>query len=113
MATVGNVKIVICEKIVLVLHPHVDVRTVWLLHNLSLDDQLCLRDSKNVALASPSLAFAGKHVKHHARRAQKRQADFDWLNPHSLGTISTFDSIANLAENSTCLINYQEITRSI
>ena len=46
---------------------------------------------------SPSFGVAGKHVKRHARRAQKRQADFDWLNPHSLGTISTFDSIANLA----------------
>ena len=49
MPTVGNVKIVLCEKIVLVLHPHVDIRTVWLLRNLSLDDQLFLRDSKNVA----------------------------------------------------------------
>ena len=49
MATVGNVKIVLSEKIVLVLHPHVDVCTVWLLRNLSLDDQLFLRDSKNVA----------------------------------------------------------------
>ena len=47
MATVGNVKIVLSEKIVLLLHPHVDVRTVWLLRNLSLDGQLCLRDSKN------------------------------------------------------------------
>ena len=49
MATVGNVKIVISEKIVLLLHPHVDVPTVWLLCNLSLDGQLCLRDSKNAA----------------------------------------------------------------
>ena len=48
-------------------------------------------------ISSPSLTVAGKHVKRHARRAQKRQADFDCLNPHSLGTISTFDSIANLA----------------
>ena len=47
MATVGNVKIVLSEKIVLLLHPHVDVRTVWLLGNLSLHGQLCLRDSKN------------------------------------------------------------------
>ena len=37
MATVGNVKIVISEKIGILLHPHVDVRTVWLLRNLSLD----------------------------------------------------------------------------
>ena len=50
MATVGNVKIVLSEKIALLLHPHVDVRTVWLLHNLSLDGQLCLRDSNNAVL---------------------------------------------------------------
>ena len=49
-----------------------------------------------IFISSPSLAVAGKHVKRHARRAEKRQADFDWLNPHSLGTIPTFDSIANL-----------------
>ena len=51
MATVGNVNIVISEKIVglLLLHPQVDVRTNWLLRNLSLDGQLCLRDSKNAA----------------------------------------------------------------
>ena len=35
------------------------------------------------------------------------------LNPHSLGTISAFDSIANVSSNSTCLISYQEITISI
>ena len=97
MATVGNVKIFISEKIVLLLYPHVDVPTVWLLRNLSLDGQLCLRDSKNAEflLSSPSLGVAGKHVKRHARRAQNRRADFDWLNPHSLGTISAFRSIAN------------------
>ena len=49
MATVGNVNIVISEKIVLLLHSHVDVRTVWLLRNLSLDGELCLLDSKNDA----------------------------------------------------------------
>ena len=49
MATVGNVNIVLSENIVLVLHPHVDVYTVWLLRNLSLDDQLGLCDSKNVS----------------------------------------------------------------
>ena len=49
MATVGNVKIVLSEKIVFVLHPHVDVRTVWLLCNSSLDGQLCLCDGKNAA----------------------------------------------------------------
>ena len=49
MATVGYVKIVTSQKIVLLLHPHVDVPTVWMLRNLSLDGQLCLRDSKNAA----------------------------------------------------------------
>ena len=46
---VGKVKIVISEKTVLLFHPHVDVPTIWLLRNLSLDGQLCLRDSKNAA----------------------------------------------------------------
>ena len=49
MVTVGNVKIVLSENILLLLHPHVDVRAVWLLRNLCLDGQLCLRDSKNTA----------------------------------------------------------------
>ena len=63
---------------------------------------LCLRDSKNAAfllyvhqLSALQASMLG--LQRHAKRAQKRQADFDWLNPHSLGTISTFDSIANLA----------------
>ena len=88
MATVGTVNIVISEKIVLLLHPHVDVPTVWLLHNLSLDGHLCLRDSKNAVffISSPSLGVASKHIKRPASRSQKRQADFDWWNPHSLGT---------------------------
>ena len=72
MATVGNVKIILSEKIVLLLHPHVDVHTVCLLRNLSLDGQLCLHDSKNAEfllyqVSSPSLAVVGKHVKRHAR----------------------------------------------
>ena len=33
----------------LLLHLHVDVRTVWLLLNLSLVGELCLRDGKNAA----------------------------------------------------------------
>ena len=52
MAMVGNVKKVISEKIVSLLHPHVDVPTVGLLvlrKVLSLDGQLCLRDCKNAA----------------------------------------------------------------
>ena len=51
-STVRNVKIALFENIVLLFHPHVDVpytTTVWLLRNLSLDGELCLRDGKNVA----------------------------------------------------------------
>ena len=50
--------------------------------------------------------------KRHARRANKPQVDSDWLNPKSLGIMSAFSYIENLAYNSTCLIDYQEITRS-
>ncbi len=66
-------------------------RTVWLLRNLSLDGELCLRDDKNGAsiISSPSIAVAGEHGKRHAMPAHKPQAVSDWLNPHSLGTIST------------------------
>ena len=47
---VGNVKIVLSEKIVLLLHRHVDVLFhLRLLRNLSLDGELCLRDGKNAA----------------------------------------------------------------
>ena len=45
----------------------------------------------------PSLAVAGEHEKCHAMLAHKPQAVSDWLNPHSLGTISAFGSVANLA----------------
>ena len=40
----------------------------------------------------------------------KPQAVSDWLNPHSLGTVSAFGCIENSAYNSTCLNNYQDIT---
>ena len=61
----------------------------------------------------PSLAVAGQHGKRHAIPADQPQAISEWLNPHSIGTISAYGSIANFAENTTCLINSQEITRSI
>ena len=42
----------------------------WLLHNLTLDVKLCLRDGKNAAfLTSPSLAMAGEPGKRHDVRA--------------------------------------------
>ena len=62
---------------------------------------------------SPSFPVADKHGKCHAMRAHKPQAVSDWLNPDSLGTMPAFGYIDNLANNSTSLINYQEITRSI
>ena len=48
-------------------------------------------------ISSPSLAVVGEHEKRHAMAVQKPQAVSDWLNPHSLGTNTTFGSIANLA----------------
>ena len=48
---------------------------------------------------SPYLAVAGEHGKRHAMAAHKPQAVPDWLNPHSLGTISAFGSIVNLAKS--------------
>ena len=45
----------------------------------------------------PSLAVAGEPGKRHARRANKRQVDSDWLNPNSLGIMSAFSYIENLA----------------
>ena len=74
-------------------------RIVWLLCNLSLGGKLCLRDDKNTAfcISSPSLAIAGEHRKRHASRAHKQEAVSDWLNPYSLGTMSAFGCIENLA----------------
>ena len=50
-----------------------------------------------VCISSPSLAVAGEHGQRHAMRAHKPQAVSDWLNPLSLGTMSTFGYIENLA----------------
>ena len=55
--------------------------------------------------------FAGEPGKHHDRREHKSQVVSDWLNPNSLGIMSAFSCIENLGLNSTCLIDYQEITR--
>ena len=71
-------------------------RTVWLLRNLSLGGELFLHDNKNVASLT-SLAVASEPGKRHARRANKLQVDCDWLNPNSLGIMSAFSYIENLA----------------
>ena len=57
--------------------------------------------------------MAGEPRKHQNVHAHNAEDFFDWLNPFSLGTRSAFAYIENVAENSTCLINYQELTRSI
>ena len=89
---------------------------VWLLRNLSLDGELCLRDGKNSAIL---YKFTISRRRRRAwktsgyRRAHKQEAVSGWLNPHSLGTLSAFGCIENLADSSICLINYQDVTRSI
>ena len=50
-----------------------------------------------IFISSPSLAFAGKHGTRHAMSVNTPRALSDWLHPHSLGNISAFGSIANLA----------------
>ena len=52
-------------------------RAVWLLHNLTLDGKLCLRDDKNgpfVCLASPSLVMADEPGKRHDVHAHLPEA---------------------------------------
>ena len=41
------------------------------------------------------------------------KADYDWVNPRSLRTMSASDDFDNFAENATCLINSIETTRSM
>ena len=69
--------------------------------NLALDGKVCLCDDKSAAfqrcITSPPLAVAGEHGKRHAMRAHNPQAVSDWLNPLSLGTMSAFGYIENLA----------------
>ena len=57
--------------------------------------------------------MAGEPGKRHDVHAHQPEAVSDWLNPLSLGTMSASAYIENLASNSTCLINYQELTRTI
>ena len=66
-----------------------------------------------LCITSPSLAMADEPGKRHTTRAHQAETVCDWLNPCSLGTMSASAYIDILAENQTCLINYQELTRSI
>ena len=108
-ATVGNLKIALSQKFALLLHPHVDVpfRTVWLLHNLTLDGKLCLRDDKNAAsvmtkllpLYNFTIPCRGRRAwkMPHYTRAYLSEAVSDWLNPLSLGVMSASGYIEDLA----------------
>ena len=50
-----------------------------------------------VCIISPSLAIVGEHRKRHASRAHKHEVVSDWLDPHSLGTVSASGFIEYLA----------------
>ena len=74
-------------------------RTVWLLHNFSLDGELFLRDGKNAAFVkvyhlSP-LQWSLENVTLCVRILP--EAATDWLNPLSLGTLSVSAYIENVA----------------
>ena len=57
--------------------------------------------------------MVGEHGKRQTMRMHLPEAVSDRLNPLSLGTMSASGNIENLAKKSTCLINSQELTRSI
>ena len=57
--------------------------------------------------------MADEPGKRHDVRAHEAEVVADWLNPLSLGIMSASAYTEHLAKNSTCLINYQELTRSI
>ena len=83
-STVGNLKIARSERSY---HCYIHMptfRIVLMLRNLSLGGKLCLRDDKNTAFVSPSIA--GEHRKCHSMRVHQQEAVSDWLNLHSLGT---------------------------
>ena len=74
-------------------------RIVWLLRNLSLGGKLCLRDDKNSAFVSVHhpLPLQASIENVTLRRTHKQEAVSDWLNPHSLRTMSAYGCIENLA----------------
>ena len=83
MSTVGNVKIARSEISYYCIHiPTFHI--VWLLRNLSFDGKLCLRDDKNTEFHPLSLQASLENVMLR-------------LNRHSLGTMSAFGCIENLA----------------
>ena len=59
---------------------------------LSLGGKLCLRDDKILRLYKQASI---ENVTLSARILYKQEAVSDWLNPHSLGTMSAFGCIDN------------------
>ena len=112
--TVGNLKIARSERSYYC-YIHMPTFCIVLLLRITLvwmANCVCVM-TKLLRLSSPSLAIAGEHRKRPNTRAHKQEVVSDWLNPHSLGTMSALWCIENLAKNSTCLINWPDITRSI
>ena len=62
-----------------------------------------------ICITSPSLVVVGEHGKRHTIGAHLPEAVSNWLNPLSLGTMSASGYFENLASNSTCLNNSQEL----
>ena len=91
---VGNVKIVISQKIVLFLHPHVDVP--YSLVVTSLDGELCLRDVKNAAFLSVHHLLPLQASMENVMLCPCISCKVFLIGWHSLGTFSAFGSIANL-----------------
>ena len=64
---------------------------------MSLDGELCLGDGKNAAFLY-KFTISGRHGKRHSMTMSVRKplAVSDWLNPHSLGSMSALGYIENL-----------------
>ena len=89
----SNTAVAIFEKIILLLHTHVLVRSVKLgcyVTGVWMANCFYVMARMWHCITLPSLAVAGELGKRHARRAHKAQAVCDWLNPNSLGTMSAF-----------------------
>ena len=54
---------------------------------------VCVMTKYCVCISSPSLAIADEPGKRHATHAHRQEAVSDWLNPHSLGTMSVFNLV--------------------
>ena len=96
---VTDVKIALFEKIVLLLHPHVDVPYSLVVTLLELGWRIVSTwlQEWGICTSLPSLIVGMEAGKRHALRAHIPEAATDWLNPLCLGTISASAYIDNLA----------------